>query len=544
MGSAVRNAAIYARVSTQMQSRSSIDDQVRKCRQWAELHDFQILEGHIYRDETLSGVGYDRPSLKLVLDLAFSIAPPFTAILVDDTSRLSRATEDALTIFKRLNFAGVQLIAVSQGISSNDEQSETLVTVHGLVDSLYVRELAKKTHRGLEGTVLRRCHYGGACFGYKSVSAGPDGSKRLLVDKSEARIVLRIFEMSDAGYSLKRIARKFNEENVVGREQWCPTGIRSTLKNELYKGLVIWNRSRFVRVPGTNKRRRKMRDQSEWIQIERPELAVVPAELWNRVQARLNLHGAKPAEGRRRGLFARGFTSPYLFSGLLKCGECGANLIVGTGDLPPPAVQRLAAITSAAAHPKGATLFVEGQSPRGVFILCSGKAKLSTSSADGRSLILRISESGEVLGLPATVTGKPYELTAEVIEPTRANFIPKEDFLLFLREHGEAALRVAQQLGETYHSAIEEMRTIGLSHSASEKLARFLVDLAADHDEGKCKVKLTLTLTHEEIAQMIGASRETVTRLFADFKKKQLLKVKGSTLIITNRAGLENIVDS
>jgi site-specific DNA recombinase len=93
MGSAVRNAAIYARVSTQMQSRSSIDDQVRKCRQWAELHDFQILEGHIYRDETLSGVGYDRPSLKLVLDLAFSIAPPFTAILVDDTSRLSRATE-------------------------------------------------------------------------------------------------------------------------------------------------------------------------------------------------------------------------------------------------------------------------------------------------------------------------------------------------------------------------------------------------------------------------------------------------------------------
>jgi len=111
-----------------------------------------------------------------------------------------------------------------------------------------------------------------------------------------------------------------------------------------------------------------MRDQSEWIQIERPELAVVPAELWNRVQARLNLHGAKPAEGRRRGLFARGFTSPYLFSGLLKCGECGANLIVGTGDLPPPAVQRLAAITSAAAYPKGATLFVEGQSPRGVFI--------------------------------------------------------------------------------------------------------------------------------------------------------------------------------
>jgi CRP/FNR family transcriptional regulator, cyclic AMP receptor protein len=146
--------------------------------------------------------------------------------------------------------------------------------------------------------------------------------------------------------------------------------------------------------------------------------------------------------------------------------------------------------------------------------------------------------------LPATVTGKPYELTAEVIEPTQANFISREDFLLFLREHGEVALRVAQQLGETYHSAIAEMRTIGLSHSASEKLARFLLDLAADHDEGKGEVKLTLTLTHEEIAQMIGASRETVTRLFADFKKKQLLQVKGSTLIIKDRAGLESLLSS
>ena len=146
--------------------------------------------------------------------------------------------------------------------------------------------------------------------------------------------------------------------------------------------------------------------------------------------------------------------------------------------------------------------------------------------------------------MPATVTGKPYELTAEVIEPSQANFIARQDFLVFLREHGEAALRVAQQLGETYHSAIAEMRTIGLSHSAGEKLARFLLDLSEDRGDANGEIRVTLSLTHEEIAQMIGTSRETVTRLFADFKKQQLLQVKGSTLIIKNKAGLESVLSS
>src|SRR5229473_4076204 len=249
---------------------------------------------------------------------------------------------------------------------------------------------------------------------------------------------------------------------------------------------------------------------------------------------------------RERGILRGGkpMRAPYGLEIIESCMSCPHREDQLFCNLPTAAVQKLASITSAAVYPKGATLFVEGQSPRGVFILCNGKVKLSTSSADGRALILRISEAGEVLGLPATVTGKAYELTAEVIEPTQANFIARTDFLAFLREHGEAALRVAQQLGETYHSAISEMRTIGLSHSAGEKLARFLLDLSADHDEAQGEVRLTLTLTHEEIAQMIGASRETVTRLFTDFKKKQLLQVRGSTIIIKNKAALESVVNS
>jgi CRP/FNR family transcriptional regulator len=211
-------------------------------------------------------------------------------------------------------------------------------------------------------------------------------------------------------------------------------------------------------------------------------------------------------------------------------------------NLPPAALQRLSEITGSATYPKGATLFVEGQAARGVFILCTGHVKLSTSSADGKTLILRISEPGDLLGLPATISGRVYEVTAEVIEPTQANFIGRNDFLSFLREHGEAALRVAQELSETYQSAFAEMRTIGLSHSAGEKLARFVLEWSANHPSQDGAIKFTMTLTHEEIAQMIGASRETVTRLFADFKKKNFLQIKGSTVTIKDKLGLEQLV--
>jgi CRP/FNR family cyclic AMP-dependent transcriptional regulator len=236
--------------------------------------------------------------------------------------------------------------------------------------------------------------------------------------------------------------------------------------------------------------------------------------------------------------------SPYGLDIIESCLHCPYREERLFCNLTPAAVQRLASITSPSTYPKGATLFVEGQTPRGVFILCSGKVKLSTSSADGRTLILRISDVGEVLGLAAAVSGKPYQATAEVLEPTQANFIPRNSFLNFLRENGEVAFRVAQQLSENYHHAVAEMRTIGLSHSAAEKLARFILDWCVEHDKGEQEIRAALTLTHEEIAQMIGASRETVSRLFADFKRKQLLEVHGSTLIVRNKAALENLLNS
>jgi CRP/FNR family transcriptional regulator len=185
---------------------------------------------------------------------------------------------------------------------------------------------------------------------------------------------------------------------------------------------------------------------------------------------------------------------------------------------------------------------VEGQPARGVFILCAGHVKLSTSSADGRTLILRISDPGELLGLPATISGRPYEVTADVVEPTQANFISQADFLNFLKDFGEAALRVAQELSDTYQTAFAEMRTIGLSHSAREKLARFLLEWSSSHPSENGTIKFNLTLTHEEIAQMIGSSRETVTRIFGEFKKSNLLQIKGSSVTLKNKPGLEQLL--
>jgi CRP/FNR family transcriptional regulator, cyclic AMP receptor protein len=238
--------------------------------------------------------------------------------------------------------------------------------------------------------------------------------------------------------------------------------------------------------------------------------------------------------------------SPYGLDIIESCLTCKLHGDYLFCNLSPPALQTLEAIKSTATYPKGAVLFVEGQQPRGVFVLCHGRAKLTASSADGKSLILRIANAGEVLGLSATISGRPYAFNAEVIESCQANFIERKQFLNFLHQHGEAAFRVAEQLSENYHTAFEEVRALSLSHSVSEKVARLLLQWADErgHSEGNGNIHLTQALTHEEIAQLLGTSRETVTRTLADFKKKRLIEIKGSSLIIQKRAELQHLIKS
>jgi CRP/FNR family transcriptional regulator, cyclic AMP receptor protein len=205
-------------------------------------------------------------------------------------------------------------------------------------------------------------------------------------------------------------------------------------------------------------------------------------------------------------------------------------------NLSESALQGFEKLKITNAYPKGATLFMEGHPSNGIFMLCQGRVKLSTCSRDGKVIILRVAEPGEVLGLSATVSNLNYETTAEVIESCQVNFVRKDDFLRFIAQNAEACFSAVKQLSYKYHTAYTQVRSFGLSHTAADKLTKLLLEWCKtnikSNGNGNGSIRLKISYTHEEIAEMIGTSRETVTRLFKDFRDRELITLKGSDLII------------
>jgi CRP/FNR family cyclic AMP-dependent transcriptional regulator len=212
------------------------------------------------------------------------------------------------------------------------------------------------------------------------------------------------------------------------------------------------------------------------------------------------------------------------------------------GDLPAALIDMMEKEAITTTYPTGAVLFAEGQVPRGVFLVRRGRVKLSISGSDGRTLILRMVEVGCPMGVAAVVSGRQYEATAETQEPSEISFLRQCDLLRLMRVHGELALWVTQHISADYASTCREIRDLILSDSASEKLARLLVGWLDQNAEARNPSQMKLALTHEEIGQMIGTSRETVSRLFAGFKKQRLIQQNGSTLVIPNRVALESLI--
>jgi CRP/FNR family transcriptional regulator len=210
--------------------------------------------------------------------------------------------------------------------------------------------------------------------------------------------------------------------------------------------------------------------------------------------------------------------------------------------LTPEATKDFACVKSSSAYPGGARLFLEKQEPRGVFAFCEGNVKLTISSSEGKTLIVRIAKPGEILGLTAVLSARPYEATAETLHPCQIAFVGRDDFRRFVVQHPEVSQAIVGQLSSDYHGVCEQLRTVGLSASAQSRLAKLLLDWSDGAEHTKLGTRMQLPFTHEEIAEFIGRSRETVTRTFSEFRSRQLVTLKGSTLMISDRAALESLV--
>ena len=204
----------------------------------------------------------------------------------------------------------------------------------------------------------------------------------------------------------------------------------------------------------------------------------------------------------------------------------------------PAAQKDLLSLATASPYPAGHVLFAEKEPPRGVYVVLEGDVKLSINSSDGHRLSLRIARKGEILGLSSTLSGSPYEVTAELLYPSKIAPIGRREFLGFLMRHLEAYQTVSEELTREFTMACEQLRTVGLGCSAPEKLARLLLEWSKNGQPVESGARFRFPFTHEEVGEFIGASRETVTRTLTAFKNRRLVSFSGSTLTIPNTNAL------
>jgi site-specific DNA recombinase len=340
----MNRCAIYARFSSDLQRTTSLEDQIRNCRQFAARMGWQVVEDHVYQDAALSGFGVEhRPAYQHLVAAALTSPSPFTVVLVDDLSRLSRDLVETLRLYRRLKQHGVELVAVADGIQSSNQTAKLQITIKGLVNELYLDDLRAKTHRGLTGRALKGLSTGGRLFGYRT-RPGADGAE-WVIDEPEAHIVRRIFQMYADGQSLKAIAVQLNTEQIQfpakptrrgpTRLGWAVSSIHTVLRNEKYEGHWVWNKTMFLKDAETGKRAATARPKEDWVIEECPDLVIVDADLWRRVQERLQVvraaYGVGGSHRRPRGQ-APELYSPHLLSGLLRCGLCGARITIQTSQ--------------------------------------------------------------------------------------------------------------------------------------------------------------------------------------------------------------------
>jgi len=224
-----------------------------------------------------------------------------------------------------------------------------------------------------------------------------------------------------------------------------------------------------------------------------------------------------------------------------KCTDCHSRSLRLFCNLHEEALVRFDEIGVPMTLPSRSILFEEAQRANGVFVVCEGQLKLSTTSREGRTMILRLAGPGDVLGLSATLGNLPHEVTAETLEPTHLKSVRKGEFLDFLEKHAEVGQNASRALAKEYHEVFLDARRLALSGSAAGRLAQLLTEWARAAACGKAELRFTMALTHEELASMAGTSRETVTRLLNQFERDKLITRRGASLTITNPVALADL---
>jgi CRP/FNR family transcriptional regulator, cyclic AMP receptor protein len=223
--------------------------------------------------------------------------------------------------------------------------------------------------------------------------------------------------------------------------------------------------------------------------------------------------------------------------------DCSHCLLRREGDfchLPSPSLDILSNMGHITLYPAESTLLTEGQVPQGVYIVCSGRAKLSVRARDGKNVILKIAENRMVVGLSAIVSGRPAAMTVTTIDFCQIKFVERENLMRLLESDSRIAFRCAIMLAQEVVETFDDVHDLLLARSSTEKLARLLLSWVADEPRNR-DLRVPAEFTHEEMAQMIGSSRETVTRLLCDMRRKELIRIEGSTLVIPNRVALQAI---
>jgi DNA invertase Pin-like site-specific DNA recombinase len=320
--------AIYARYSSDNQRDASIADQLRICREYAARQGWTVT--HEFTDHAISGATLLRSGFQALMRDALNRR--FDVVLAESLDRFSRDQEDTAGLFKRLTFAGVSIVTLAEG-----DITHLHIGFKGTMNALFLKDLADKTHRGLRGRVEDGKSAGGLCYGYrvvKSLNGSTVTTGEREIEPAEAAIVERIFREYVAGLAPKAIARRLNQEGVPGPfgGTWSPSTIHGNAKrgtgilnNELYVGRMIWNRLRYVKNPDTGKRISRLNPRSDWITREVPALRIVSDELWNAAKDRQK---ATRLTINRTGNIGVARRPQYLFSGLSKCGGCGAGFIM------------------------------------------------------------------------------------------------------------------------------------------------------------------------------------------------------------------------